>query len=273
MALRTTLTIAQAWTRLRVMVRSIDAVAATQPINLAAIRPPVERVLELLAREPSLTMINEISDFLHLIEKFIARWRPSGRVRHYMQPSWAVDIDRDVQAAIQTLMAIPCARTEDSMKVFVSHSNSDRHIAAAFVDFIRAAVPMSAKDIRCTSVDGYKLPPGANADEQLRQEVFDSQVFIALLSPTSIASVYVLFELGARWGAKGFLVPIVVSGLTRGSLKAPLSAIHALDGTSEADLHQLVETLATRLSVAAENPAGYMKYLQAAISIAAKSQP
>jgi len=37
---------------------------------------------------------------------------------------------------------------------------------------LRAALPLSAKDIRCTSVDGYKLAAGTNSDEQLRQEVF-----------------------------------------------------------------------------------------------------
>lgn len=131
------------------------------------------------------------------------------------------------------------------------------------MDFLRAALPLSQKDIRCTSVDGYKLSAGTHADEQLRREVFEARAFVALLSPKSIASVYVMFELGARWAAQRYLAPVMIVGLTPSFLKAPLSAIHAIDGTSEADLHQLVETLAEKLGVQPDGAAAYAKALHA----------
>ena len=93
------------------------------------------------------------------------------------------------------------------MKVFVSHSSADQKIAAAFVELLRAALPLSAKDIRCTSVDGYKLPAGTNADEQLRGEVFGAQAFVALLSPTSIKSSYVMSNSEHAGGQKVFSLP------------------------------------------------------------------
>ena len=160
------------------------------------------------------------------------------------------------------------------MKVFVSHSSADRRIAEAFVELLRAALPIGAKDIRCTSIDGYKLDAGSKADEQLRQEVFDAPVFVALLSPTSMKSVYVLFELGARWATKGHLAPVMVAGLDSTHLKAPLSAIHAVSGASDADVHQLIGVLAKRLSVRAEEPAVYLKALNAFLGTArAPSSP
>ncbi|MHB1014991.1 MAG: toll/interleukin-1 receptor domain-containing protein [Desulfurivibrionaceae bacterium] len=151
------------------------------------------------------------------------------------------------------------------MKIFVSHSSADVKIVQAFIEFLRAALPLTAKDIRCTSVDGYKLAAGTNSDEQLRQEVFDAQAFLALLSPASMKSVYVMFELGARWGASRYLAPVMVSGLTPNHLKTPLSAIHAVSGTSEADLHNLVETLSNRLCVEPEPPDAYIKALRSFI--------
>ncbi|MGW8158424.1 MAG: toll/interleukin-1 receptor domain-containing protein [Desulfoprunum sp.] len=152
------------------------------------------------------------------------------------------------------------------MKVFVSHSSADKLIAEAFIDLLRASLPLSAKDIRCTSVDGYKLPAGTNSDEQLRQEVFEAKAFIALLSPQSIRSMYVMFELGARWGAKRYFAPVMVSGLTPSAIKAPLSAIHAVTGTSEGDVHQLIETLSERLEIESEKPAAYGKALKAFVT-------
>jgi hypothetical protein len=99
------------------------------------------------------------------------------------------------------------------MKIFVSHSNSDKPTAEAFIHLVRAALNLSSKDIRCTSVEGYKLVAGADSNEQLREEVFGCDLFIALLSPTSMKSVYVMFELGARWGTKRHLAPIMIAGM------------------------------------------------------------
>jgi len=149
------------------------------------------------------------------------------------------------------------------MKIFVSHSSVDAREAEALVTFIRAALNIGAKDIRCTSVHGYKLSAGADSNEQLRAEVFECEVFVALLSPSSMQSTYVMFELGARWGAKRFMVPVMIGGTTGSDLRAPLSAIHAVNGTSEADMHQLLEDLAGRLGLQLENPSVYLKALKA----------
>jgi hypothetical protein len=147
------------------------------------------------------------------------------------------------------------------MKVFVSHSSNDKAIAEAFVQLVKAALNIPAKDIRCTSVEGYKLPAGADSNEQLRAEVFGCEVFVALLSPSSMKSMYVMFELGARWGTKRYLAPIQVGGLDPSALKAPLSGIHSINGASESDMHQLLEDIGRKLSMRVESPSAYGKAL------------
>lgn len=266
-------TLAQKWGRLRTAVRSAAAAIDSEPKHLGSLKPFTEEAVKLLTGKPSSEALEEVEYLLQRVETFIAKWRPSpnpSRGYAYIQPQWAASTDREAQEALRLAKEIRAAGfdvlddipVEGAMKIFVSHSSADKRIAEAFVSLLRSALPLAAKDIRCTSVDGYKLAAGTNSDEQLRQEVFEAQAFLALLSPISIQSIYVMFELGARWGAKRYLAPVMVAGLTPSALKAPLSAIHAVTGTSEGDLHQLIDTLSVRLDMEAEKPAAYAKALK-----------
>jgi TIR domain-containing protein len=269
------------WAVLKTAVESVQAVIDSQPKLLASMKPKVRRIFELF-NEPALDdHVDEVGYLLKSIEEFVAQWRPDPNPTSgafYMHPPWARDTDREVQEARRILQEIAIsksnktvpelARKEDMMKVFVSHSSVDTVVAAAFVELLRTALRLQATDIRCTSVAGYKLSAGAHADEQLRQEVFESQVFVALLSPASVKSIYVMFELGARWGAKRELVPVMVRGVDPGYLKAPLNSIHAVAGTSETDMHQLLDDLGKQLSLTTEKPAAYTNALNAFIKAA-----
>lgn len=267
--------ISQKWGRLRTTVRSATAAIESEPKYLAPLKPIAEETIKLLSGKPSHEALEEIEYLMQRMETFVARWRPSPKPTPgslYIQPQWAKNTDNEAQEALRIIQEIRSIgfdvpddqqQPEGDMKIFISHSSADKRIAEAFVGLLRAALPLSAKDIRCTSVDGYKLSPGTVSDEQLRQEVFEAQAFLALLSPTSIQSIYVMFELGARWGAKRYLAPVMVGGLTPSALKAPLSAIHAVTGSSEGDLYQLIETLSERLNVVPEKPAAYVKALKA----------
>jgi hypothetical protein len=91
------------------------------------------------------------------------------------------------------------------LELFISHGGQDSEVAEALIDFLRAALNIPAEAIRCTSVNGYKLRIGDKIDEQLREDVLSAKVLIGIITPNSIESAYVIFELGARWGGeKGF---------------------------------------------------------------------
>jgi hypothetical protein len=156
--------------------------------------------------------------------------------------------------------------------VFVCHGSADEPVAAAFVELMRAALPLDAKSIRCTSVSGYKLPAGTNVDARLRAEVFSSGAFVALLSPRSIQSVYVMFELGARWGAERYLAPVLIGGLPARRVEAPLRALHTVRGDAESDVLQLVGELADHLGLGVEAPDVYLKALRAFTTAARRSR-
>ena len=253
---------------------------------MAPLRPLVEEALELLSRPPTNDSQDELKYLLTKIQEFVIPWRPSPRPSPgvlYLQPNWAKNTDTQAGEALNLLEALPPSSAASvpepspqshvtSMKIFVSHSSKDKAIAEAFVQLIKAALNVPSKDIRCTSVEGYKLPAGADSNEQLRSEVFGCEIFVALLSPTSMKSMYVMFELGARWGTKRYLAPIRVAGLDPSTLKAPLSGIHAISGESEPDMHQLLSDLGSKLSLDVENAAAYSKALSTFISAAQAPQ-
>lgn len=158
------------------------------------------------------------------------------------------------------------------VEVFVSHSSSDADLAKAVVNLIRAALLLPASAIRCTSVDGYKLPGGARTSTQLRQELLVAPVFIGLVTERSAASTYVLFELGARWGAERPLIPLLGPEMSAGALDDPLSELSALSCRSAADLHTLVSQIADALGKTVEPAAAYHAEIEAIRAIPAPSR-
>ena len=117
------------------------------------------------------------------------------------------------------------------IQVFVSHSSRDR------------------------------LAAGLPTDEVLRQEIHESTVFVALLTPNSISSVYVLFELGARWATRKPLIPLIAGGTARELLQGPLAALSALSCDSEDQLSQFIDELGVMLQRNTEARAVYQEYL------------
>jgi TIR domain len=126
------------------------------------------------------------------------------------------------------------------LEIFISHASEDKDAASSFISLLRSALQIGPEKIRCTSVEGYRLPAGTNFNDQLRKEVLEAKVLLALLSPESLKSTYMLFELGARWGAEKFLAPVLIKGSTQSLLEQPLSVIHAISSSSESDVSQLV---------------------------------
>jgi len=147
------------------------------------------------------------------------------------------------------------------LKLFISHSSKDISVVEPLLDLLRSALNLSVSQIRCTSVDGYRLPGGADTDEQLRAEVNDSEAFIGLISNESIDSMYVIFELGARWGVKKHLLPVLSPGTPANVLVGPLRNLNALRLDSAAQIHQLVTDLGSTLRISPQSPAAYQKHI------------
>jgi hypothetical protein len=160
------------------------------------------------------------------------------------------------------------------MDIFISHSSKDVKLAAALVELIRNALNISVKKIRCTSVDGFRLEAGKNVDEEIRKEVHGSKAFIGLITPVSIESAYVLFELGARWVLDLHLAPLLGSGADASYLRGPLSNRNALTCDEPAQIHQLIDELAKLLQIDNRTPpSAYQKNIDSLVQISRASKP
>lgn len=145
--------------------------------------------------------------------------------------------------------------------IFISHSSEDHEVAKRFTDLLRIALRLPATAILCTSVEGHRLRGGADTAQQLKREIRDAPTFIGIVSPRNIRSMYVLFELGARWGADKQLVPLLAPGAGADQLVGPMAGINALRADSRAELQQLLSELASELDLTLEPPHAYERQL------------
>lgn len=165
------------------------------------------------------------------------------------------------------------AQMNEELTLFVSHSGRDEKIAKALVTLFEKALKISARRIRCTSVNGYRLPAGVETNDRLRTEVFESKLFIALLTPNSLKSLFVLFELGARWGTRKPLFPILAGGTTPDDLKPPLNGLNALSASVGDHVRQLIENAAEALSERLEPISSFSTEVEAVVTASRKVIP
>lgn len=148
-------------------------------------------------------------------------------------------------------------KDHEELQVFISHSGEDFKLAKLLANLIQKSLRLSHKAIRCSSVDGYRLPGGITTDEQLRIEIHDARLFVGLITPNSLKSLYVAFELGARWGSEKPLIPLLAAGVTPSHLEGPLSGINALLCDNIGQVNQLIEETSSHLDITPEATSSY----------------
>jgi len=157
------------------------------------------------------------------------------------------------------------------INVFISHSGTDAQLAASLIDLLRVALPgLHPETIRCTSVPGYRLPGGASTDDQLRAEMREARIFIGLITKESLASTYVLFELGARWGAGLHLTPLMAGAMEPSALKAPLDRVNAHSCNVESHIQQLLTEISKTLGIEPVGSAIYDRHLKQLVALSQK---
>jgi len=143
--------------------------------------------------------------------------------------------------------------TSQKVKIFISHSSLDEKIASSLIDVLEAAFIIKSENIRCTSVPGYKLPIGSQTSEILRNEIYQTELLLGILTVKSIKSSYVLFELGASWGIGRPIFPLLAGGVKSEILPGPLRESNALKIYNSSDCYQLIQEIETLVTLERRN--------------------
>lgn len=154
------------------------------------------------------------------------------------------------------------------VRIFVSHSSKDGGLAIALSDLLCAALDLTQREVRCTSADEYGLPTGADTNEQIREEVQSADAVVGLLSADGMSSAYVLFELGARWGAKRWIAPILAHGFEFDMLRGPISQLNAKRCDTASSVVALLNDTAEKLGLEVAAPEKYADELNAVTTFA-----
>jgi len=133
--------------------------------------------------------------------------------------------------------------------VFISHRHSDEQVVQALVDLLATEFEIQPDNLRCTSIDPYRLRAGDRTDERLRTELQHAEAVLGVISPDVKDSSYVLFELGASWGRAGVTFPLLIRGATRADVPTPIGDRVTLSLTRAADCRKLLQDLAEAVSL------------------------
>ena len=159
----------------------------------------------------------------------------------------------------------PAEPPVSTIDIFISHSSKDKALAEAFVELLKAAFSIRPDRIRATSIYGHKHTAGAD-ENQLRDDTIGATLVVGLITDASIESAYVLFELGARWGTKKVLFPVLGAGASPAMLRGPLARMNALSCDSEQDLHQIISDAADVLHCKPNKAEAYVKHINSVVA-------
>jgi len=95
-------------------------------------------------------------------------------------------------------------KTNRPIRIFLSYASADRSYASR-VQTILSKRP----NVRIFTTE--TLSAGEDWQLKLKNELSNSDIFIVILSPNSVASKWVLHELGAAWGTDKIIIPIVTN--------------------------------------------------------------
>ena len=169
--------------------------------------------------------------------------------------SWAVgganrladEIDRSIAAHVSAILNQ--ASLSSTPRILISHRHKDVEVARGLTDLLRAAFKIDAGDVRCTSVQPYRLPFGRNTSERLRDEIKGAEAVLGILAPDTAESTYVMFELGAAWAHRTYTVPLLSRGAGIDHIPGPIFDLAPGRIWIEPDCHQLITDLANELSL------------------------
>ena len=122
------------------------------------------------------------------------------------------------------------------MKIFISHSSKDKELVLMFVDLLVQGFHIDYDEIFCTSMDNA-LRVGEDFIKSIKENLYDSEIVLFLITQNYIDSKFCIMEMGAAWAFKDNIFPIIVPPLDYNILNdTPLKIIQSIILSDAEDL-------------------------------------
>ena len=150
----------------------------------------------------------------------------------------------------------PEARNTSSKELLlvVMHSSQDEALAEAISDLLKSALGLVSGQIRRHS-EGH-WPAGTKSQAAFPEELKASKLVVGLITPRSLASSSLMFDLGARWGA-GLPVTLLLAEVRPDDLAGALHFVDTQIIVDETSLQQFIESVSKPLALRLQNPQLY----------------
>ena len=187
-------------------------------------------------------------------EMLVLPVRPNGSIPNFVAAFHCFWLNGKGDQAINNLAAeldkaVTAHRAARPPRIFISHRHKDAKVAQKVIELLKSAFHIKARDIRCTSVPGYKLTVGAQSADSLQSDLNGAEIVIGLIGPETSESDYVLFELGASWGLRKPTYPLRIAGATFEHIPEVLRETSSLSLEDVTQCLQLVEDVARASSI------------------------
>lgn len=130
------------------------------------------------------------------------------------------------------------------MKVFISHAALDSELAQLVEQQIHVA-DKTVDVFRTTRVG--QIPAGKEWLAFIQRNLRESEAYLVLLTPWSMARPWIAFETGAAWYSERVLIPVVAGGLEKEAVVEPLGSLQLLSLEDPEEASQVFKDLALRL--------------------------
>ena len=144
----------------------------------------------------------------------------------------------------------------------------DSGLAESVAELLRESLHLEHKEIRCTSVDGYRLRGGDSPNAELPEEVRDAELLVCVITPAALKSEWVELEARVRREVNRRLIPVVGAGARTRDLSALVGDLNALDLSNESQVLQLVLDAGQELLIKPRSPPTYVKKVHAVVELA-----
>lgn len=135
----------------------------------------------------------------------------------------------------------------DKPIIFISHISEEREIASSLKALVEDGF-LGIVDVFVSS-DPESIQLGQQWLDKISKSLKNCVVEIVVASPLAVRRQWVNFEAGAGWVRGIPVIPICHSGITPGTLPAPLNTLQAATATNEKQLSDVCQIISKELGI------------------------